>query len=124
MERKKYSHNYIAKCNDLNKKGSLENKKIVELHLIKYKKCKVQLEHFDVMHLVNKKIASKKEDLINYIQYIDAILKNLTEVSQQIIINEYLNEEKNENWWNGIYSRSTFFKLKQMAYSEFVIYVS
>ena len=38
--------------------------------------------------VTDKKIANKKEDLINYIQYIDAILKNLTEVSQQIIINE------------------------------------
>lgn len=121
MDRKKYTHNYIANsCKD-NELSNKENKKIVELYLIKYKKYKVQEGFYDSLNLKDVK---SKEELQNYIQFIETIINNLTNESKEIINKEYLSIDKDKNWWKGKYARSTFFKMKQFAYKEFVLYVS
>ena len=120
LNRKKYSHNFIVKNNDQSMIDNKKIKEIVENTLIKYKKSKIQFEYYDTLDNINTK---SKEQLKKYIDLIETILNNLTFLSKEIIENEYL-KNFDITWWKGKYARSTYFKMKQLAYKEFYIYVS
>lgn len=124
MKRKKYVHNYMIKNTEEVSLDNKEIKQIVENHIIKYKKSKLQIQYFDALPLISQSIDVEKEKLQSYVNYIEKILENLTPISKEIIYEEYLNNKKNESWWNKKYSRSTFFKTRQMAIREFYVYVS
>ena len=124
MKRRKYVHNFIIKNKEEQTLSNKQIKSLVETHLIKYKKCKLQLECFDAISLVNNTSNVLKEELITYIDLIEKVLSSLTAISKEILNEEYLKANKNDNWWENKYSRSTFFKLKQVALKEFYVYIS
>ena len=52
MKRKKYVHNYMIKNTEEVSLDNKEIKQIVENHIIKYKKSKVQIQYFDALPLI------------------------------------------------------------------------
>lgn len=61
--------------------------------------------------------------LKNYVTYIDNILSMLDSEQQYIIKKEFFGI-KTKNWWISDYSRSTFYRLKRKAVTQFLMYAS
>ena len=123
MERKKYAHyNKIGEQYKLDISGK-EIKKLVEKYITDYKKSKIQIECYEAILLLNDSFQIDKEKLIKYVKYIDMVIASISYQSKEIIENEYLSSNIDENWWREKYTRSTFFKVRQHAYIEFLSYV-
>lgn len=58
----------------------------------------------------------------NYINYIDNILNSMECEDKRILQNEFFSKS-NSTWWYGIYSKSTFYRVKKRAVRQFLTYV-
>ena len=58
----------------------------------------------------------------NYINYIDNILNSMECEDKRILQNEFFSKS-NPTWWYGIYSKSTFYRVKKRAVRQFLTYV-
>lgn len=123
MKRNKYAH-YNQTCNkeQLEVTGK-QIRNIVEKYIMDYKKSKIQIECYEAISLLNENFQIDKEKLIMYVKYIDMVINSITIQSKEIIENEYLRNDINEDWWREKYTRSTYFKVRQHAYVEFLSYV-
>jgi len=61
------------------------------------------------------------EESVHYINNVNTIIKGLDPISAQIITLTYSNGEYIDNfWWKRIYSKTTYYRLRDKAIDEFV----
>lgn len=98
-----------------------------------YIRVKLLMANHDLLHdMVQEKeniysLVDIKNDISisyceNYITYIDNILNSMECEYSRIIQNEFFSK-KDHSWWYGVYSKSTFYRLKRKAVAEFLQYV-
>lgn len=64
-----------------------------------------------------------KDELRSLISSFEMIINALSQDSQLIIKNEFVEQRKDE-WWIDYYSRATYYRLKTRALEEFLFYVN
>ena len=121
-QRKK--HNSLIASEELLAQSMKEKRIKVEEILLKYKKSKIQLKCYNSLPMLKSKKAVEKEELIAYISFVDTILSSLSEETKEFFEMEYFLNEYDPLWWKEKYSDHLFFKIRNMAYSEFLMYVS
>lgn len=121
-QRKK--HNSLIASEDLLTKSMKEKRVKVEEFLLKYKKSKIQLKCYDSLPTINSKKIVEKEELVAYISFVDTILSSLTEEAKEFFKMEYFTDKYNPSWWEEKYNVHLYYKIRNMAYSEFLMYVS
>ncbi len=118
----KKSQHYISATN--NSKHSIKylQNKVME-YFIKYNRCQIEIQYYDSIIKNCSKNITSKDDLIQYVNYIDEIINHLSEDAQEIFKNEFV-VSNNNSWWERKYNRSKYFKVKKNALSEFLLYAS
>lgn len=115
-------HNSLISSEFLVEKTMKEKRIEVEKYLLKYKKNKIQLKCYDSLLMLNQKKKIEKEEIESYILFVDTILKSLSEESNEYFQMEYFTENYDLSWWENKYSKNVFFKIRNRAYSEFLMY--
>lgn len=116
-------HNSLIASEFLLEKTMKEKRIEVEKYLLKYKKNKIQLKCYDSLLMLSQKKKAEKEEIESYILFVDTILKSLTEESNEFFQKEYFTDNYDLSWWENKYSKNVFFKIRNRAYSEFLMYV-
>lgn len=73
------------------------------------------------MHLLEENEIESYEDLKKHHARVEMTNKILRPISKLFINNCYV-KRNDDAWWFGIYSRSTFYRLRKEAVSEFLYY--
>lgn len=89
-----------------------------EIDMFKVKESSVQRTDAQLLHQLEK-----KQKLENYVKVIEQIHQHLSSESLSFIENEYLNHY-DTNWWMYFFSRSTYYRMKHVALSEFIDAIS
>ena len=97
-----------------------EKSKKVRLIMIEYKKAKIERQYSSLFS-ENKKY--RKEQQEHYINYIDEIINSLSKESKEFIIKEYIESNNDSKWRMNVYRRSTYYKVRESALNEFLLYV-
>lgn len=64
-----------------------------------------------------------KDELRSLVSSFEMIINALSQDSQLIIKNEFVEQRKDE-WWIDYYSRATYYRLKTRALEEFLFYIN
>lgn len=64
-----------------------------------------------------------KDELRSLVSSFEMIINALSQDSQLIIKNEFV-EQRNDEWWIDYYSRATYYRLKTRALEEFLFYIN
>lgn len=125
MEKKnKYHHYYKVNDETILKKTIKEKKLEVDRIMLQYKKSQIECQFFEAIPNIEKKRNVHKQKAIQFVKYIDKIISILSISAREYIVNEYIENHNNPQWWIKSYNRSTYFKVKKNAIEEFLSYVS
>lgn len=82
-----------------------------------YKNAKVQLK---LRNSLGRKNTSLQAESLNFSQAVEMVISMMDPRLSQFVINEYI--ERRPDWWYDLYARSTFYRIKHQALSEFISY--
>lgn len=82
---------------------------------------KEQKEYYQGVDKQLDSYIQSKDELKQIIEYYHMIIDKLSQDSQTIIINEFI-EKRERDWWIEYYSRSTYYRLKTRAMEEALFY--
>lgn len=121
IQRKK--HNSLLTSDEIFKRSMKDKRVEVERYLLEYKKKKIQLKCYDSLPALSQKKICEKNEIIAFISFIDTVLNSLSDESKEFFKMEYFTSEINISWWEGKYSKGGYMNIRNMAYSEFLMYV-
>ncbi len=112
---------FKVQCASLKQFGNeyLRVKTLLANHSILTDMIKEQETIYSMVDLQNQINISYCE---NYVTYIDNILNMIDYEYNRILQNEFFTNADSK-WWYGIYSKSTFYRLKKKAMTIFLTYV-
>lgn len=82
-----------------------------------YRDSKRRMDLCEMEHTVQRNLSQYRNDA-SFVGYIDRVLKDCDERTRLIIRNEYLQKPK-QDWYEGIYSKSAYYRNKKIAVKQF-----
>lgn len=98
-----------------------KKEKIVQI-ITKYKKSIIKITYYDSLHRLNERQEVEKSNCQAFVKYIDDILHTVSLTTKEYIENEFINN-LDEQWCLKEHSRSYYYRIRNIAITEFFQYV-